>query len=161
MLHPLLQTLSNEVFHLPVPVAEELLRPAIVYLCRSVFLGLFDKRELAQLNPFDLAVLLGLSTAVQNPVLTRNGLNDPAEVLALPEQLIVGPQPREDATARRRARLPSGLPGCCVPCHASLSRFGNAGSLHLRFAAFSCFGRLLSAGAYIHVHNLGTAPWMS
>ncbi len=69
MTHTLLQTLSNDMFHLPVPVLEKLLRPVIVYLCLVVFLRLFGKRELAQLNPFDLVVLLSLSNTVQNAII--------------------------------------------------------------------------------------------
>jgi uncharacterized membrane protein YcaP (DUF421 family) len=40
-----------------------------VYLCLIVFLRLFGKRELAQLNPFDLVVLLSLSNTVQNAII--------------------------------------------------------------------------------------------
>lgn len=69
MTHQLLQTVSNEMFHLPVPVLEKILRPIIVYLCLVVFLRLFGKRELAQLNPFDLVVLLSLSNTVQNAII--------------------------------------------------------------------------------------------
>jgi uncharacterized membrane protein YcaP (DUF421 family) len=57
------------MFHLPVPVVEKILRPVIVYLCLIVFLRLFGKRELAQLNPFDLVVLLSLSNTVQNAMI--------------------------------------------------------------------------------------------
>jgi uncharacterized membrane protein YcaP (DUF421 family) len=57
------------MFHLHLPVAEKLLRPVIVYLCLIVFLRLFGKRELAQLNPFDLVVLLSLSNTVQNAMI--------------------------------------------------------------------------------------------
>ena len=69
MNHQLLQTLSTDMFHLPVPVLEKILRPIIMYLCLVVFLRLFGKRELAQLNPFDLVVLLTLSNTVQNAII--------------------------------------------------------------------------------------------
>ena len=65
----LMQVISNDMFHLPVPIVEKILRPAIVYLCLIVFLRLFGKRELAQLNPFDLVVLLSLSNTVQNAMI--------------------------------------------------------------------------------------------
>ena len=61
--------LINNMFHLPLPVAEKILRPVIVYLCLIFFLRLFGKRELAQLNPFDLVVLLSLSNTVQNAMI--------------------------------------------------------------------------------------------
>src|SRR6202453_3624123 len=57
------------MFHLPLPVLEKILRPMIVYLFLVGFLRLFGKRELAQLNPFDLIVLLSLSNTVQNAMI--------------------------------------------------------------------------------------------
>jgi len=68
-MHELLQTLYHDMFHLPLPLAEKILRPVIVYLCLIGFLRLFGKRELAQLNPFDLVVLLSLSNTVQNAII--------------------------------------------------------------------------------------------
>src|SRR5271168_1475422 len=57
------------MFHLPLPVLEKILRPVIVYLFLVGFLRMFGKRELAQLNPFDLVVLLSLSNTVQNALI--------------------------------------------------------------------------------------------
>jgi uncharacterized membrane protein YcaP (DUF421 family) len=57
------------MFHLPLPILEKIVRPIIVYLCLILFLRLFGKRELAQLNPFDLVVLLSLSNTVQNSII--------------------------------------------------------------------------------------------
>lgn len=57
------------MFHLHLPVLEKFLRPVIVYLFLVLFLRLFGKRELAQLNPFDLVVLLSLSNTVQNAMI--------------------------------------------------------------------------------------------
>src|SRR6202161_2758421 len=57
------------MFHLQLPVLEKILRPMIVYLFLVGFLRLFGKRELAQLNPFDLVVLLSLSNTVQNAMI--------------------------------------------------------------------------------------------
>ena len=59
----------ESMFHLHLPILEKLLRPIIVYLCLIVFLRVFGKRELAQLNPFDLVVLLSLSNTVQNAMI--------------------------------------------------------------------------------------------
>ncbi len=59
----------ESMFHLHLPVLEKILRPVIVYLCLISFLRLFGKRELAQLNPFDLVVLLSLSNTVQNAMI--------------------------------------------------------------------------------------------
>ena len=68
-MHPLLNTLNSDMFHMPLPIDEKILRPIIVYLFLVVFLRLFGKRELAQLNPFDLVVLLSLSNTVQNAMI--------------------------------------------------------------------------------------------
>jgi uncharacterized membrane protein YcaP (DUF421 family) len=50
-------------------VLEKVLRPVIVYFFLVVSLRVFGKRELAQLNPFDLVVLLSLSNTVQNAII--------------------------------------------------------------------------------------------
>jgi uncharacterized membrane protein YcaP (DUF421 family) len=65
----MLHTLYDHLFRLPLPFIEKLLRPVIVYLVLVVLLRLFGKRELAQLNPFDLVVLLSLSNTVQNAII--------------------------------------------------------------------------------------------
>jgi uncharacterized membrane protein YcaP (DUF421 family) len=59
----------ESMFHLPLPILEKLARPVIVYLVLVALLRLFGKRELAQLNPFDLVVLLSLSNTVQNAII--------------------------------------------------------------------------------------------
>jgi len=61
--------LIRDMFYLGVPVAEKMLRPVIVYVFLIVGLRLAGKRELAQLNPFDLVVLLTLSNTVQNAII--------------------------------------------------------------------------------------------
>jgi uncharacterized membrane protein YcaP (DUF421 family) len=57
------------MFVMQLPLLEKILRPMIVYGVLIVFLRLFGKRELAQLNPFDLVVLLSLSNTVQNAII--------------------------------------------------------------------------------------------
>ena len=59
----------KEIFALGAPVIEKALRPAAVYFFMVVALRVFGKRELAQLNPFDLVVLLSLSNTVQNAII--------------------------------------------------------------------------------------------
>ncbi len=61
--------LWSDMFHLGLPVLEKVLRPMIVYGFLIVGLRLAGKRELAQLNPFDLVVLLTLSNTVQNAII--------------------------------------------------------------------------------------------
>jgi len=59
----------KETFALGAPVLEKMLRPILVYAFMVVALRVFGKRELAQLNPFDLVVLLSLSNTIQNAII--------------------------------------------------------------------------------------------
>src|SRR3954453_16917755 len=59
----------KDMFVMGLPLAEKILRPVLVYLFLIVGLRLSGKRELAQLNPFDLVVLLTLSNTVQNAII--------------------------------------------------------------------------------------------
>jgi len=59
----------NSIFVLGAPLTEKILRPILVYAFLVVILRVFGKRELAQLNPFDLVVLLSLSNTVQNAII--------------------------------------------------------------------------------------------
>ncbi len=59
----------TDMFVLALPVLEKILRPLVVYLFLVIGLRLAGKRELAQLNPFDLVVLLTLSNTVQNAII--------------------------------------------------------------------------------------------
>lgn len=52
-----------------IPILDKILRPIIVYVFLIVGLRLAGKRELAQLNPFDLVVLLTISNTVQNAII--------------------------------------------------------------------------------------------
>jgi uncharacterized membrane protein YcaP (DUF421 family) len=52
-----------------IPILEKIIRPILVYGFLIVALRLAGKRELAQLNPFDLVVLLTLSNTVQNAII--------------------------------------------------------------------------------------------
>jgi uncharacterized membrane protein YcaP (DUF421 family) len=56
--------LSNDI-----SILEKIARPVLVYFFLIVGLRLAGKRELAQLNPFDLIVLLTLSNTVQNAII--------------------------------------------------------------------------------------------
>ncbi len=59
----------SDMFVLMLPVAEKMLRPVVVYGFLIVGLRLAGKREMAQLNPFDLVVLLTISNTVQNAII--------------------------------------------------------------------------------------------
>ena len=81
-------TLWARLFDLQLPVLEKVLRPVLVYTFLVAGLRLAGKRELAQLNPFDLIVLLLLSNTVQNAIIgddvtMTGGLLGAATLLAL------------------------------------------------------------------------------
>jgi uncharacterized membrane protein YcaP (DUF421 family) len=59
----------KDMFVMGLPLLEKILRPIIVYAFLVVGLRLSGKRELVQLNPFDLVVLLTLSNTVQNAII--------------------------------------------------------------------------------------------
>src|SRR4029077_18990474 len=61
--------LAADMFMLGLPIAEKIARPNIVYVFLIVGLRLAGRRELAQLNPFDLVVLLTISNTVQNAII--------------------------------------------------------------------------------------------
>ena len=63
------QKMWGDIFVVGAPIAEKILRPMLVYVFLVVALRVFGKRELAQLNPFDLVVLLSLSNTVQNAII--------------------------------------------------------------------------------------------
>ncbi|WP_237535461.1 YetF domain-containing protein [Streptomyces sp. SID3343] len=57
------------MFHAGIPFAEKVLRTVLVYALILILLRLAGKRELAQVNTFDLVVMLLLSNVVQNAVI--------------------------------------------------------------------------------------------
>jgi uncharacterized membrane protein YcaP (DUF421 family) len=65
----LFSEMTQEMFVLGPSMIEKILRPIIVYVFLVMALRIFGKRELAQLNPFDLVVLLSLSNTVQNAII--------------------------------------------------------------------------------------------
>lgn len=77
-----------DLFHPGIPVIEKIVRTIIVYAFLLIGLRLAGKRELTQLNPFDLVVLLLLSNTVQNAIIGEDnslvgGILGAAVLLAL------------------------------------------------------------------------------
>ncbi len=58
-----------DLFHIQIPVLEKVLRTVGVYAGMAILLRLAGKRDLAQLNTFDLVVMLLLSNVVQNSII--------------------------------------------------------------------------------------------
>jgi uncharacterized membrane protein YcaP (DUF421 family) len=69
MPHALLASIPHDLFTVTIPIAEKVVRTIAVYLGILLLLRLAGKRDLAQLNTFDLVVLLLLSNVVQNAVI--------------------------------------------------------------------------------------------
>jgi uncharacterized membrane protein YcaP (DUF421 family) len=61
--------MSHDLLAIGIPVGEKILRTLCVYVFLLVGLRLAGKRELGQLNPFDLVVLLLLSNTLQNAII--------------------------------------------------------------------------------------------
>src|SRR4051812_36675984 len=65
----MLSGMGHDLLHLDVSVAEKVIRTVVVYAVLAVLLRLAGKRDLAQLNTFDLVVMLLLSNVVQNAII--------------------------------------------------------------------------------------------
>ena len=61
--------MAHALFHFGISPLEKAIRTAAVYVVLLVLLHLAGKRQLAQLNSFDLVVLLLLSNVVQNAII--------------------------------------------------------------------------------------------
>jgi uncharacterized membrane protein YcaP (DUF421 family) len=64
-----MDVLWNHILVVPIPILEKIIRPILVYIFLIIGLRVAGKRELAQLNPFDLVVLLTISNTVQNAII--------------------------------------------------------------------------------------------
>src|SRR3954451_13230284 len=64
-----LSRMTHTLFHLDIPLLEKVIRTVVVYGALAVLLRLAGKRDLAQLNTFDLVVVLLLSNVVQNAII--------------------------------------------------------------------------------------------
>jgi uncharacterized membrane protein YcaP (DUF421 family) len=61
--------MMHDLTHLDISVTEKVIRTVAVYLAIAVLLRIAGKRDLAQLNTFDLVVVLLLSNVVQNSII--------------------------------------------------------------------------------------------
>jgi uncharacterized membrane protein YcaP (DUF421 family) len=59
----------SHLFVPSLPILEKIIRPIIIYFFLVLVFRLSGKRELVQLNPFDLVVLLTISNTVQNAII--------------------------------------------------------------------------------------------
>ena len=61
--------IATDLWHVQIPLDEKVIRTVLVYGGLALLLRLGGKRDLAQLNSFDLVVMLLLSNVVQNAVI--------------------------------------------------------------------------------------------
>jgi uncharacterized membrane protein YcaP (DUF421 family) len=94
----------SEVWSLGVPTGEKVLRTVAVYAALALLLRVAGKRNLAQLNSFDLVVVLLLSNVVQNALIgPDNSLTGgllAAAVLLCTSALVVRAVSRSDRAVR-------------------------------------------------------------
>jgi uncharacterized membrane protein YcaP (DUF421 family) len=110
----LLASISHDLVTMGIPVAEKLARTVGVYGGLLVLLRVGGKRDLAQLNTFDLVVLLLLSNVVQNAIIGADnslvgGLIGAAGLLAVNSFVV-----RVAQTSARATRILEGTPTVLV-----------------------------------------------
>lgn len=64
-----LSSISQRLFSVEIPITEKIIRTVLVYGALLILLRLGGKRTAAQLNTFDLVVLLLVSNVVQNAII--------------------------------------------------------------------------------------------
>jgi uncharacterized membrane protein YcaP (DUF421 family) len=106
--------MSHDLLHVGIPLAEKVIRTVGVYIALAILLRLAGKRDLAQLNTFDLVVMLLLSNVVQNAVIGNDnslvgGLLG-AAVLVVVNAVVV----RLTVTSRRGFRIFEGTDSVLV-----------------------------------------------
>jgi uncharacterized membrane protein YcaP (DUF421 family) len=66
---PLAASTFDSLFTMPMPVGEKVARTVLVYFIVVVLLRVMGRHTVAQLNAFDLVVLLLISNVVQNAII--------------------------------------------------------------------------------------------
>jgi uncharacterized membrane protein YcaP (DUF421 family) len=68
-MHPLLNTLNSDMFHMPLPIVEKILRPGHRLSLPGGLPAPLRQARTRPAQPFDLVVLLSLSNTVQNAMI--------------------------------------------------------------------------------------------
>jgi len=112
----MLADLWHNLFFLDAGVSliEKVVRTVIVYLFLMIGLRVAGKRELAQLNPFDLIVLLMLSNTVQNAIIGNDNSLVGGIIGALTLLAVNWLMVRFVRRNRRAARLLEGRPDVLI-----------------------------------------------
>ena len=110
MPYALVATITDDLFTVGVPLAEKVVRTVAVYLGILILLRLAGKRDLAQLNTFDLVVLLLLSNVVQNAVIGADNSLLGGLVGAVTLLVVNAGMARASLRSERLTRLLEGTP---------------------------------------------------
>ena len=94
----------THIFTFDIPIVEKILRTVVVYAAIVILLRVMGKRNLAQVNTFDLVVIFLLSNVVQNAIIgpdnsLAGGLLG-AAVLIIVNNIVVRLAARHDRLAR-------------------------------------------------------------
>jgi len=94
----------QDLMHVQIPLADKVIRTVAVYAVLAVILRVVGKRDLAQLNAFDLVVMQLLSNVVQNAIIGPDnsllGGAIGAVVLVAVNAVVVRAMRRSDRVAR-------------------------------------------------------------
>jgi uncharacterized membrane protein YcaP (DUF421 family) len=100
----------HSMFSLPVPVAEKILRAAIIYAFLVIALRIGGKRELAQLSSLDFILLMAVANAVQNGIIGNDNSVTGAVIGAVTLFVISGTLMAAVYTSARLRRTVFGKP---------------------------------------------------
>lgn len=97
-----------------ISIAEKIIRPVIVYLFLLIAFRLAGKRELGQMTPFDLIVLLTISNVLQNAMIGNDNSLGGGIIGALTLLILNGVLARATFRFPRFARVVEGEPTALI-----------------------------------------------
>lgn len=120
--------ISHDLLVMGVPILDKAIRTVAVYAGLAILLRLAGKRDLAQLNSFDLVVMLLLSNVVQNAVIgpdnsLAGGLLGAAILVAV-NAAVVRAVARSDTAVRLFEGSPTAVIRAGQPLMTALHRMG-------------------------------------
>ena len=105
---------AHHVFIPDISVSEKAVRTVLVYLGLAVLLRVFGRRDLAQLNTFDLLVIVLLSNTVQNGLIGQDNSVSGALIGAVVLFAVNAVVIRVAASSERNRRIFEGRPVALV-----------------------------------------------
>jgi uncharacterized membrane protein YcaP (DUF421 family) len=145
----------TDLFQIQVPIIEKVLRTVLVYAGLAILLRLAGKRDLAQLNTFDLVVMLLLSNVVQNAVI---GSDNSLAGGLLGAAVLVAANAITVRIANRYPRLNKIFEGTPSDLVVDGKQVGNLRRLGLRHADVAAVLRRQGAGDITEVERATLEP---